>query len=267
MKEKLRNICVFAIAMTCNIYSVAAQYTGHVFVDNNGNHRYDRGEKVLPGVSVSDGLNVVQTDKDGKFELSGHAHARFVYITLPAGYRTDTYYQRIADDMNSYDFELQPANPKSIKSDGTHRFIHISDTHMYDSYLTALDGYAASSKDLRDYVENEDIAFLIHTGDVAREGFASYKYFLNNENMPASQVFYCIGNHDLGSGKYGEESFENHFGPAYYSFEVGNIHYIVTPMPGGDGKPDFTQERIGQWLKNDLKYVPAGKPIISFNHS
>ena len=26
MKEKLRNICVFAIAMTCNIYSVAAQY-------------------------------------------------------------------------------------------------------------------------------------------------------------------------------------------------------------------------------------------------
>ena len=267
MKEKLRNICVFAIAMTCNIYSVAAQYTGHIFVDNNGNHRYDRGEKVLPGVSVSDGLNVMQTDKDGKFELSGHANARFIYITLPGGYRTNTYYLRITEGMDSYDFGLQPANPRSVKPDGTHRFIHISDTHMFDSYRTALDGYAASSKDLRDYVENEDIAFLMHTGDIAREGFASYKDFLNNENMPTSQVFYSIGNHDLGSGKYGEESFENHFGPAYYSFEVGNIHYIVTPMPGGDGKPDFTQERIGQWLKNDLKYVPADKPIISFNHS
>lgn len=253
--------------MICCTFGVSASYTGRVFVDNNGNHQYDKGEKVIPGVSVSDGLNVVQTDDKGIFDLPGHADERFIFITIPSGYRINAYYQRIGEKRSGYDFGLQKSNPKSVKPDGTHRFIHISDTHIYDSSRTAMDGHAASTKDIRDYVENEDIAFVIHTGDVSREGFASYRDFMNNENMPMSQVFYCIGNHDLGSGKYGEESFENHFGPAYYSFEVGNIHYIVTPMPGGDGRPDFTQERIGEWLKNDLKYLPEGKPVIAFNHS
>ena len=85
--------------------------------------------------------------------------------------------------------------------------------------------------------------------------------------MPTSQMFYCVGNHDLGEGNYGEESFEKYFGPTYYSFDVGNIHYIVTPMAHGDGKPTYTNESIGEWLKNDLKYVPEGKPVIAFNHS
>ena len=246
--------------------AIAAPYAGRVFVDENGNRAFDRGEKMLAGVSVSDGLNVVQTDRNGLFSLPGHADARFVFITIPSGYRTESYYKRVADENVSYDFPLQPANPKSLKPDGTHRFIHISDTHMFDSYLTATDGYARSAKYLRDYVENENIAFVIHTGDITREGFATYKEFLNNENMPASQVFYTIGNHDLGKGKYGEESFEKYFGPAYYSFEVGNVHYIVTPYARGDGKPSYTNESIGRWLKNDLKYVPKDKPVIAFNH-
>lgn len=263
----VRKIFLGVIFTTCSICSFAAMHTGHVFVDSNGNNQYDKGEKVLSGVSVSDGLNVVQTNKDGVYDLMGHQDERFIFITLPSGYRTNTYYQRLKNDQSHYDFGLQQANSKSIKSDGSHRFIHISDTHMHDAGLTATTGHAASTKNIRDYVENEDIAFVVHTGDITREGFASYKKLMNNENMPTSQMFYVVGNHDLGNGKYGEESYENHFGPAYYSFDVGNVHYIVTPMPSGDGKPDFTQARIGQWLKNDLKYLPEGKPIVSLTHS
>lgn len=257
-------VSFFAI---CSVYGAAAPYTGRVFVDSNGNRQYDQGEKVINGVLVSDGLNVVQTDKEGRFSLPGHTDERFIFITIPSGYRTNFYYQRIVDGQSNYDFELQYSNPKSIKPDGTHRFAHISDTHMYDEFRTAADGHTASTKDMRDYVENENIAFVIHTGDITREGFASYRDFMNNENMPSSQIFYCVGNHDLGKGKYGEESFENHFGPTYYAFETGNIHYIVTPMPNGDGKPSYTNESIGKWLKNHLQYVAKDKPVIAFNHS
>lgn len=258
-------MCLLAVCGVCTV--TASSYTGRVYLDKNGNHIYDKGEKVLEGVAVSDGQNVVLTDKDGTFHLSGHTEGRFIFITTPSGYRIEKFYQRIRQEQTSYDFGLQPANPKSVKTDGTHRFIHLSDTHMFDSYKTALDGYAASSKYMRDYVENEDIAFVIHTGDVAREGYASYQEFLNNENMPSSQIYYAVGNHDLGEGNYGEESFEHYFGPTYYSFEVGNIHYIVTPMSHGDGKPTYTNESIGRWLKNDLKYVDKGKSVIAFNHS
>ena len=53
---------------------------------------------------------------------------------------------------------------------------------------------------------------------------------MNTENMDCP-VFYCIGNHDLVKGKYGEELFESIYGPVYYFFDAGNVHYVVTPMP------------------------------------
>lgn len=267
MKKIHLFICIILLLSANSVVALSAPFSGHVYLDKNGNNSYDKGEKGLSGVSVSDGLNVVQTNDNGEYQLPGHAAARFIFITIPNGYRTNTYYQRITDQKDCYDFELEPAHKQNVKPDGTHRFIHISDTHMLEPLRTALDGHAISTKQMRDYAANEHIAFIIHTGDITREGFQSYKDFLNNENTPSSQVFYCVGNHDLGSGLYGEEAFENHFGPAYYSFDVGNIHYIVTPMPGGDGKPDYTQARVGQWLKNDLKHVPPGKAIIAFNHS
>ena len=46
---------------------VSAQHTGKVFVDANHNGRWDKGETLMKGISVSDGLNVVLTDEEGAF--------------------------------------------------------------------------------------------------------------------------------------------------------------------------------------------------------
>ena len=48
------------------------------FVDENDNGIYDSGEKLLKGIKVSDGLNVVETESDGKFVLPGHEKERFI---------------------------------------------------------------------------------------------------------------------------------------------------------------------------------------------
>lgn len=48
-----------------------AAYEGRVFVDANHNGRFDKGEKLISKVSVSDGLNVVQTDAAGHFFPAG----------------------------------------------------------------------------------------------------------------------------------------------------------------------------------------------------
>lgn len=244
-----------------------AAYNGRVFVDANHNGRFDKGEKLISKVSVSDGLNVVQTDAAGHFSLPGHENARFVFITVPSGFRAPAYFQRINEVQQSYDFALQVQPTGLVAKDGTHRFIHISDTHMDPTMRSGNDGHALASKALRDYAQNEHVAFLIHTGDITRDDFESYQQFFNTENMPTAQAFFCVGNHDLGRGSYGEEGFEEFFGPTYYSFDIGNIHYIVTPMEHGDGRPTYSRESIGEWLKNDLKYVPENRPVIAFNHS
>ena len=68
------------------VLPISAEYTGRVYVDRNSNGQWDRGEKLLQGIKVSDGLQVVETDAKGCFSLPGHERARFVFITTPSGY-------------------------------------------------------------------------------------------------------------------------------------------------------------------------------------
>src|SRR6185312_13123867 len=42
--------------------------------------------KGVAGVAVTDGINIVLTDKNGQYELLSNGTAEFVYITVPAGY-------------------------------------------------------------------------------------------------------------------------------------------------------------------------------------
>ena len=58
---------------------------------------------------------------------------------------------------------------------------------------------------LKQAVEDEEPAFLIHTGDICYEaGLKRHKTDMNTENMGVP-VYYTIGNHDYVDGKYGEE--------------------------------------------------------------
>lgn len=96
--------------------------------------------------------------------------------------------------------------------------------------------------------KNEVFPFLLMGSDTF---YADIRYSVNME-VP---VYYCIGNHDLVKGKYGEELFESIYGPVYYSFDAGNTHYIVTPMWVGDYRPGYTKEDVYHWLKNDLAQI------------
>lgn len=238
-----------------------AEYTGHVYVDKNQNGIWDKGEKPMAGVKVSDGLNVVETATDGSFTLPGHERERFVFITTPSGYKTfNSHYHKIEGGSEVYEFGLIPYNA-GISRNGAHRFVHISDTEIFNTK-----NHEDWIGNLRDYARNEQAAFIIHTGDICYEnGLNEHIKLMNTRNMDCP-VFYCIGNHDLVKGKYGEEVFENNYGPVYYSFDAGNVHYIVTPMMGGDYRPGYTSDDVCRWLKSDLEHVTPGTPVIVFNH-
>lgn len=256
MRHYLMTMGLLLSAMTAS-----AEYSGSVFIDANRNGVFDKGERGLQGVSVSDGKSVVKTDRNGHYVLPGHEKERFIFITTPSGYKTDNaYYRRIRQGENRYDFGVTPYNAH-IAKDGRHRFIHVSDTEI---------GEAAEHDDwvegLRQYATHEGAAFIIHTGDICYiPGLDNHIKIMNSATMN-TQVFYCIGNHDLVKGAYGEEKFEQLYGPVYYSFDAGSVHYIVTPMPGGDHAPSYKQADVYEWMKNDLAQIPEGKPIMVFNH-
>lgn len=233
----MRPAAIAALLLTA--VGARADYSGTVFVDSNANGVLDNGEKPLKGVAVSDGLNVVKTDAKGRFTLPGFDRERFVFITTPSGYLThNRHYIAISPEVKSYDFGLIPYNA-GITKDGKHSFIQVTDTEIFNTELNE-----DWVDDLRRYAANEGAAFIVHTGDICYDnGLRAHIRLMNTANM-GLPVFYCIGNHDLVKGKYGEELFEKLYGPVYYSFDVNGVHYVVTPMAGGDHAPSYNTDQV-----------------------
>ena len=80
------------LLLSCAVITEAhAAYQGRVYVDSNRNGIYDKGEKVLKGIRVSDGLNVVKTNAEGVYALPGHERERFIFITTPSAFVLTTF--------------------------------------------------------------------------------------------------------------------------------------------------------------------------------
>lgn len=257
MKKSLAALLMISAALP-----VSAQIQGRVFQDANGNGLYDAGERPVSQVRVSDGKNVVTTDKNGLYKLEGHPAQKFISVTTPSGTTVTAkhYLAILSGKTTDYDFGLTTA-PGSVAKDGSHSFIHITDTE-----ISGVDGHKKWVDGVRNYAADQKSAFIIHTGDICYEkGLKAHIELMNESNM-GLPVRYCIGNHDYVKGAYGEELFEKLYGPIYYSFDAGNTHYVVTPMPYGDHKPGFSQELFLEWLQNDLKMMRQGQTLVIFNH-
>lgn len=235
---------------------LCAQFKGTVSVDTNQSGIVDKGDKPLAGVMVTDGLNVVKTDKKGRFSLPGFEKTRFISITTPAGFETQQFYLSTKENRKSYDFILTESERTKPRK---HSFVQITDTEVTG-------GMGRWVTDLQQYIHNEKPAFLIHTGDICYEsGLTIHNQVVNAQTMDCP-VYYCIGNHDLVKGNYGEELYESLYGPTWYSFDIGNVHYVVTPINHGDNPTNYTQKDVYNWLKNDLALIKKDQALILFNH-
>ncbi|UBM59054.1 PQQ-binding-like beta-propeller repeat protein [Marinilongibacter aquaticus] len=250
----LKKVFLWGAAFLLHASGLAfGQLSGKVFVDENGNGRQDKGEKVYQGAVVSDGLSVVKTDKDGHFELPGWEKQHFVAIYPSSDFNAPVRYWPIKPEVKEYNFAVRA---KAVKKDVS--FVHISDTETFQ--------YGDWVDDLKRYAQVNKPDFIVHTGDICYESGMKW----HSENLTEKElgvpVYYCLGNHDLIKGEYGEAYFESRFGPAWYAFEEGNALYVITPMMGGDYPPGFDHKDIGTWLKNLLQAYDKAQDKYFFNH-
>lgn len=274
--------------------------TGVVFDDLNGNGRRDSGEPGLAGVSVSNGRDVVQSDPGGGYSLP-IAEGSILFVTKPAGYAVPLdgemlprFYYIHDPDGTPAEFELRfggvaPTGPlpNSIdfpltKSDESDNFkvIWFADTQAQTP---------AELDYLRDDVVAElidtDAAFGITAGDVVFDDltlFPRHNRLIGRIGVPWYNV---PGNHDINylspDDRYSLETFKRTYGPSYYSFDYGQVHFVMLdsvfyygkngrrskPNPWGQGAYEgrFDQTQL-DWLANDLRFVPDGKLIVIGMH-
>jgi hypothetical protein len=234
--------------------------------------------KGLGNVVISDGYNITKTDAGGKYSLIVHDQAQFVFISLPSGYAIPNekgiarFYEKIKRGAAAQvvNFPLT----KLAMNDDKHAFIVWGDTQIQDKEdANKLKTLAAP--DTRDVVKElgNVPVHCIGCGDLVFdhfELFSDYKEAVATTGIPFFQV---IGNHDINyearSDEQSADTFHQHFGPAYYSFNRGKIHYVVLDNVfyiGAHRYIGYLHDNQLGWLEKDLQTVPAGSTVVVSLH-
>jgi hypothetical protein len=235
--------------------------------------------KGLKDVIVSDGYSVVATNASGKYEMELHPNAVAIFISTPAGYafaheKNLSRHYRLVKDVNlrkPINFVLEPL----ATDDTDHRFIIWADPQVKNE-KDVNRMMAESVPDVQKFVQAANGALLhgITVGDIVWDNhdlFASYNSAVEKMGIP---FFQCIGNHDMDYNKGGDEvsddTFQQFYGPTWYSFNRGKVHYVVLDdvrYLGKDREYDgyISAEQLS-WLQKDLEFVPKEHLVIVCLH-
>ena len=237
------------------------------------------GGRGLAGVAVSDGRSVVVTAADGRYELLSSAERPFVMVSVPSGYRipvsytgTARFYRPIAPDSRGNmeaSFDLSAISG----GDDRHAILLLADVQTQDAQEMRW-FHERTVPDVQATVRAlGDVPIVgIAAGDIMYDNldlFPDYERGVKRMDVPFFQV---VGNHDLDAeGQTDETStatFSRHFGPRYYSFDRGAVHYVVLDdvFWHGAGYLGYLDADQLAWLEADLSRVEAGRPVVVAQH-
>jgi hypothetical protein len=292
--KNLVTLSIFGLLLSTlfsTIYSQDHIAKGTVFLDSNGNNQFDSQEKGLEGVKVSNGVDVVKTDAKGNYKIELPPES-MLFISKPAKYTVPLnnvqlpqfYYlhfpegtPKIADWKWS---TIEPTGPlpKTINFallDGI-QIDEFKAMGFADPQTTTNEELDMMRKDIIDALFGNpyNAKFGLVAGDVVNDNLALYERHNRLMSQIGIPIWNVPGNHDLNpespNYKYATQTYKSVFGPDYYSFDYGQVHFLALNNVGYKGKGQGYQGHIDakqmQWIKNDLKDVPKDKLVMIITH-
>lgn len=287
----MRFVLLITLFLTISFSLVAQNVAlGVVYLDANGNGKKDKKEKGIANVAVSNGSDVVLTDKDGKYKLSV-GDDNIIFMIKPSGYKIELdeynkpkyyYIHKPEGSPSLYYAGTAPTGnlPKSIdfgltKYDESETFSSFifGDTQLYfekeAEYL--------KKGIIDDANKRQGLSFGITLGDLVGDDLnlhPIYKNTIKQMNLPWYNI---IGNHDknydVKNDSLSDETFESNFGPATYAFNYGKAHFLVLddvryphPTQGKSGYLGGLREDQFKFIENDLSHIPSDHLIVIAMH-
>jgi 3',5'-cyclic AMP phosphodiesterase CpdA len=248
---------------------------GLVFVDSNENGIRDADERGLSGVAVSDQRAVVITDDQGRFRLEHDGdETGLLFVSVPDGFRSvGSFWAKTLDGAR---FALAP-----VRNQDEFTFVHASDLHISPDSLGRAQRFRAMSEQVKP-------AFVIVTGDLVKDALrvsetearSYYDLFAAERREFKSPVFTVPGNHEVFGIEtalshvdpkhpmFGRGMYRKYFGPDYYSFTYGGVHFVGlnTVDIHGQWYYGHVDDRQLAWLQRDIATIPADMPVVTFDH-
>lgn len=273
MKNKFRVLLFvllgFALTLSANKNPRQIQVIGKVICQGKG----------IPSVMVTDGISVVETDKNGGYTLATSSYSRFVYYSLPSGYESPVqegvpvFYAAIdtSKKVQQINFKLTASKLSQKK----HAFILLADPQVHD--VEEFELLKIVIDDINKNVAGMPSQIPVHAisvGDLVFDQlqfFDQYKQVIAQSGLPFYQL---MGNHDMDynnrSNELSNRSYSDKFGPEYYSFNKGLIHYVVLKDVFYYGYSyrylGYVDENQLRWLEKDLAKVKPGSTVVVSLH-
>jgi hypothetical protein len=266
--------------------------SGTVFEDRNGDARRAKGARGIPGVMVSNGVDVTLTDSDGRWSIpvqsgdhifvitpshwttAGRGRSSFSYLHQPDG-------TPVAAKLCSPAIAPTGALPESIDFP----LLRQPQSQCFEVLLFA-DTQAADAKELG-YVRQvllsatrgTNAVFAIHHGDAMADDLALLPQYLNILNETGLAWHHCPGNHDMNldtqETRYAFETWKRFIGPTNYAFQYGGATFILLNNVDYLGR-SYTEEGCHyrglfgekqlRFVSNVLRHVPPDQLIAVSMH-
>lgn len=266
------------------------QAVGVVFHDRNRNGVRDRGEEGLRGIRVSNQRDIVLTDGEGRYRLPVEDDTilfvikprgwmtplnrenlpQFYYIHKPKG-SPPSKYPGVAPTgplPASVDFPLTPQ-----REPNRFRALLFGDTQPRDQ--KEIDYIA---HDVVEDLIGFDAAFGVTLGDIVFDDLSLFGSLNRTIALIGLPWYNVLGNHDMNydspDDKHSDETFESVYGPSYYSFDYGPVHFIVVDDVEWIGATETERGRyrggLGpkqmEFIRNDLALIPKNQLVVLMMH-
>ncbi len=263
---------------------------GVVFHDSNRDGRLGDDEVRLPGIRICNGRDIVVTDSTGKYEI-GMDDDDILFVIKPHGYRT----RLDKNNLPLFYYTHKPAGSPKLRFPGvepTGPLPNAIDFPLYaqvepEKFRAILFGDPQSRNATElSYMNRTTIpeligskaAFGVTLGDILFDDLS----FFDSQNQSVGLIgipwYNVIGNHDINTDtrerRFSNETFERFYGPGWYSYDYGQVHFVVLDninwfWPDGETSGTyngtFGEEQL-QFLVNDLAGIPHDQLVVLFMH-
>jgi hypothetical protein len=121
-------------------------------------------------------------------------------------------------------------------------------------------------------------AFGVTLGDIVFDDLNVFEPLNQSIALIGIPWYNVIGNHDINldapNRNLVNETFERIYGPTYYSFDYGQVHFIVLDnidwIPASGNQKATYKGRFGDkqlaWVKKDLSQIPESQMVVLMMH-
>jgi hypothetical protein len=276
----------------------AVRAQGRVVHDLDGDGFAGPSEPGVAGVAVSNGCEVTTTDARGRYALP-LAPRQILFVSQPAGFEVSTdaarlprfYYLHYPDGSDpevAWRYPvIEPTGPLPASIDfALKRAPDPDDRFRAHAFADTQAGTDEAQDMLREdlvtpLVDNPwGVRFAITVGDVVNDDLGLYPRHQAMMGLLGVPQWNLPGNHDLNleapSAALANETYKRWYGPTYYSFDVGRVHFValnnVEYAGAGTARFDnghyrgWISEDQLYWLERDLALVPRDKLIVIATH-